>query len=102
MKKSINLSLLVVLMATVIAQAQTNAPTQQMKQDVIMIGGSLGNFRTNFQKEANQVSLQLTPRIGWMLRERFMFGVYADFDFEAIQNAQTQIRFRTIRTSIHR
>lgn len=81
------------LMATVSAQGQNNAPAQQMKQDVILIGGSLGNFRTNFQKDANQVSLQLTPRIGWMLRERFMFGVYADFDFEAIENAQAQIRY---------
>jgi hypothetical protein len=28
-----------------------------------------------------------------MLRERFMWGVFADFDFQAVQNAQTQIRY---------
>lgn len=93
MLKTNSLSLLVVLIATSITQAQTTAPAQQMKQDVIMIGGSFGNFRTNFQKDANQVALQITPKIGWMLRERFMFGVYADFDFQAIQNSQAQIRY---------
>jgi hypothetical protein len=93
MIKKISLLLLVVLIANSITQAQTTATTQQMKQDVIMLGGSLGNFRTNFQKNANQVSLQLTPKIGWMLRERFMFGAYADFDFQAIQNSQAQIRY---------
>ncbi|MBK7763714.1 MAG: hypothetical protein IPI46_10140 [Bacteroidetes bacterium] len=96
MKKKFRLLLVVVLCTTSIMQAQTastTAPHQQTKQDVVMIGGNIGNFRTNFQKDANQVSLQLTPRIGWMLRERFMWGVYGDFDFQAVQNAQTQIRY---------
>lgn len=32
----------------------------------------------------------MPPRIGWMIRELYVWGVYADFDFQAIQNAQTQ------------
>lgn len=93
MKKSTNLLFVIVLSCTSILSAQTSSPSQQMKQDVVMIGGNIGNFRTNFQKDANQVALQLTPRIGWMIRERYMWGIYADFDFQAIQNAQTQIRY---------
>ncbi len=93
MKKSIYLLAVALMSASSMMQAQTKAPSQQLKQDVVMVGGSIGNFRTNFQTNANQVSLQLTPRIGWMLRERFMWGVYADFDFQAVQNAQTQIRY---------
>jgi hypothetical protein len=80
-------------MSASVLKAQTKANSQQLKQDVIMVGGNIGSFRTNFQTDANQVSLQLTPRIGWMLRERFMWGVFADFDFQAVQNAQTQIRY---------
>lgn len=93
MKKSIYLLAIVLSAAATDLQAQTKAPSQQMKQDVVMVGGNIGNFRTNFQKDANQVSLQLTPRIGWMLRERFMWGVYGDFDFQAVEKVQTQIRY---------
>ena len=93
MKKSIYLLAVALMSASSMMQAQTKAPSQQLKQDVVMVGGSIGNFRTNFQTNANQVSLQLTPRIGWMLRERFMWGVYADLDLQAVQNALTQIRY---------
>ncbi len=95
MKKTIYLLTAVMLFttATLLAQTETKANSEQMKQDVVMVGGNIGNFRSNFQKDANQVQIQLTPRIGWMLRERFMWGVYADFDFQAVQNAQTQIRY---------
>ena len=79
--------------ATMFAQPITKDNSAQVKQDVVMIGGNFGSLKTNFQTNANQVQLQLTPRIGWMLRERFMWGVYADFDFQAVQNAQTQIRY---------
>ncbi len=95
MKKTIYLFTVVMLFttATVVAQEITKANSTQLKQDVVMIGGNIANFRSDFQKNANQVHIQLTPRIGWMLRERFMWGVYADFDFQAVQNAQTQIRY---------
>lgn len=95
MKKRFYLFTVVLLFitATMFAQPITKEKSAQLNQDVVMIGGNIGNFRTNFQKDANQVSLQLTPRIGWMLRERFMWGVFADFDFQAVQNAQTQIRY---------
>lgn len=93
MKKSIYLSAIVLSAMATDLQAQTVAASQQLKQDAVMVGGTIGNFRTNFQTNANQVSLQLTPRLGWMLRDRFMWGVYADFDFQAIQNSQTQIRY---------
>jgi hypothetical protein len=95
MKKKIYLFAFAMLCATVtmFAQPITKENSTQVKQDVVMIGGSFGSLKTNFQKNANQVQLQLTPRIGWMLRERFMWGVYADFDFDAVQNAQTQIRY---------
>ncbi len=93
MKQIIYLCTAVLLMSASVLKAQTKANSQQLKQDVIMVGGNIGSFRTNFQTDANQVSLQLTPRIGWMLRERFMWGVFADFDFQAVQNAQTQIRY---------
>jgi hypothetical protein len=93
MKQIIYLCTAVLLMSASVLKAHTNANSQQLKQDVIMVGGNIGSFRTNFQTDANQVSLQLTPRIGWMLRERFMWGVFADFDFQAVQNAQTQIRY---------
>lgn len=91
MKRYIYLLACVLSASTALAQTKENSP--QVKQDVIMVGGNIGNFRANFQTDANQVQLQLTPRIGWMLRERFMWGVYADFDFQAVQNAQTQIRY---------
>lgn len=95
MKKKIYLFAFAMLCATatMFAQPITKENSAQVKQDVVMIGGNFGNLKTNFQKDANQVQLQLTPRIGWMLRERFMWGVYADFDFQAVQNAQTQIRY---------
>lgn len=93
MKQIIYLCTAVLLMSASVLKAQTKANSQQLKQDVIMVGGNIGSFRTNFQTDANQVSLELTPRIGWMLRERFMWGVFADFDFQAVQNAQTQIRY---------
>lgn len=93
MKKIIILMGCGLLFSSSFMQAQTTAASQQLKQDAVMLGGSIGNFRTNFQTDANQVSLQLTPRLGWMLRDRFMWGVYADFDFQAIQNSQTQIRY---------
>lgn len=93
MKISTILATVAMICSTAIAQAQTKENSPQVKQDVVMVGGSIGNFRANFQKDANQVQIQLTPRIGWMLRERFMWGVYADFDFQAVQNAQTQIRY---------
>lgn len=95
MKKTIYLFTMFMLLAssTLRAQSESKANSTQLKQDVVMVGGNIGNFRTNFQKNANQIQVQLTPRIGWMLRERFMWGVYADFDFQAVQNAQTQIRY---------
>jgi hypothetical protein len=93
MKNKFTLLLGVALATFSISQAQTTEATQEVKQDVVMIGGSFGNFRTNFQTGANQVLLQLTPRIGWMLRDRFMWGVYADVDFQSIQNSSTQVRY---------
>ena len=93
MKNSTYLLTATLLLTTAIAGAQTTTSSPQMKQDVIMVGGNIGNLRSNFQENANQIQIQLTPRIGWMLRERFMWGVYADFDFQAVENAQTQIRY---------
>jgi len=76
------------------ANAQSSA-TAATAQDVIMIGGNIGNIKANFQKDANQFSLQVTPRLGWMLRDRYMWGLYGDIDFSTIENASTQVKYGT-------
>jgi hypothetical protein len=93
MKKIIYLITAILFTTNAFAQIQAKENTTQLKQDLIMVGGNIGNFRTNFQKDANQVLVQFTPRVGWMIRDRFMWGVFADIDFNAVENAQTQLRY---------
>ena len=55
MKKKIYLFAFAMLCATatMFAQPITKENSAQVKQDVVMIGGSFGSLKTNFQKNAN-------------------------------------------------
>ncbi|RBL90867.1 porin family protein [Chitinophaga flava] len=64
----------------------------QIQKGNIMIGSSLTNLGLNFQKESTVFSFDLTPKVGWFIKDGLAVGGYVDFGLTT-NNPGTNTRY---------
>lgn len=56
----------------------------QIQKGNIMVGGSLTSLGLDFQKESTQFSFDLTPKVGWFIKDGLAIGGYVDFGLRTL------------------
>ncbi|SJZ44851.1 Outer membrane protein beta-barrel domain-containing protein [Chitinophaga eiseniae] len=64
----------------------------QIQKGNIMVGASLTNLNVTFQKESTAFGANITPKIGWFIKDGLAIGGYVNFGANTTKNKTTDIR----------
>lgn len=81
--------LLTLALSAVLFGAAANA---QIQKGNIMVGADLTNMNVVFQKESTAFSFNLSPKVGWFIKDGLAIGGYVNFGANTTKNKTTDIR----------
>ncbi|MCW3467796.1 outer membrane beta-barrel protein [Chitinophaga nivalis] len=65
----------------------------QIQKGNIMVGASVSNFQLDFQKDNTKFSMDLTPKVGWFIRDGLAIGGYAQLGLTTAKASGTQTTY---------
>ncbi|CAL1520305.1 hypothetical protein [Chitinophaga sp. MM2321] len=64
----------------------------QIQKGNIMVGADLTNINFIFQKEGNAFNLNLSPKVGWFIKDGLAIGAYVDFGLATTKDKTTDVK----------
>lgn len=69
-----------------------SAANAQIQKGNIMVGADLTNINVVFQKESTAFNFNLSPKVGWFIKDGLAIGGYVDFGANTTKNKTTDTR----------
>jgi hypothetical protein len=82
--------LLTLALAAVLFGSTANA---QIQKGNIMVGGTLSNFQVDFQKDNTKFGMDITPKVGWFIKDGLAIGGYVDVGLVTAKLSGTQTTY---------
>lgn len=82
--------LLTLALAAVLFGSAANA---QIQKGNIMVGGTLSNFQVDFQKDNTKFGMDITPKVGWFIKDGLAIGGYVDVGLVTAKSSGTQTTY---------
>ncbi|ASZ11295.1 porin family protein [Chitinophaga pendula] len=81
------------LTLALIALLFSTAAVAQTQKGNMMVGASLTDLGLNFQKDNTSFTLNLSPRLGWFIKDDLAIGGYAKLGLQTAKGAGTQTNY---------
>ncbi|HEY9262433.1 outer membrane beta-barrel protein [Chitinophaga sp.] len=70
-----------------------SAANAQIQKGNIMVGGTLSNFQLDFQKDNTKFGMDITPKVGWFIKDGLAVGGYVDVGLTTAKASGTQTTY---------